>query len=98
MIQDARAPEETVLHLPPVVLSQRSSGTPPTRVQQAGMPNGAAQKDAGELACEELGVRCRLPHSAARSVGTTAGAIAFAATVEPTPLGSRERRVRAERF
>ena len=66
MIHDARVPEKTLLDLPPLVPSQRAGGTTPARVQSPGVPSGATEKDTGELACAEPGVRCGLPHPANR--------------------------------
>jgi len=39
---DARGPEETVHHLPPLVPAKPASGRPATGLRQAGMPDGAA--------------------------------------------------------
>jgi hypothetical protein len=38
---DARGPEETMHHLPPVVPAEPASGSPTTRLRQSGLPDGA---------------------------------------------------------
>jgi hypothetical protein len=52
MVHDARAPEKTVLHLPPLVPSQPARiGPASTRVQQPGVPEGAAEENPSHVAC-----------------------------------------------
>ena len=63
---DARGPEETVLDLPPVVPAGSASRRSATGLRQAGMPDGAAAEDAGELAQPEPGLRHRLAARPAR--------------------------------
>jgi len=59
MNHDARTPEKTVFLLPTLVPPQPASRTAPTCVQQAGVPNGAAEKDPSQVARRES----RLRHS-----------------------------------
>ena len=97
MNHDARAPEKTVFLLPTLVPPQRASRTAPTCVQQPGVPSGTAEEDPSQVARGEPGLRYSPPDPAAERATTTAGATAFTRPVEPTSLGSGERRVRAER-
>ena len=57
-----------------------------------------AERMPAKLASQKPRVRSRLPHSATRCAGATAGGAAFAGTNEPTSLGFGERRVRAQRL
>src|SRR5476651_843480 len=79
----ARAQKATVFDLSPVVPARSSCRRPSTHVPAVGVPGGAAEKDAGELAGAQPGVCGRLPHPAARGAGTTAGTPAGAAPFEP---------------
>ena len=56
----ARGPEETVCDLPPVVPAEPASGTPPTCLREAGMPDHAPAEDASQLAPPEPRLRHRL--------------------------------------
>jgi hypothetical protein len=50
---DARGPEETVHHLPPVVPAEPASGSPATSLRESGLPDGAPQENHGRLAQAE---------------------------------------------
>ena len=98
MMADALVPEKTLLHLPSVVPSRPESGSTSACVPKAGVPGSPAEEDTGELASEEPGVRGWLPDPATRCAGASAGTAAYAGALEPTSVGSGERRVRAERL
>src|ERR1035437_5909294 len=92
----ARGPEETVCDLPPVVPAEPASGTPPTCLREAGMPDHAPAENTSQLAPPEPSRLQRLPDRPTRSSDPTpARTVAFARAVEPTSLGVRERPVRA---
>src|ERR1039457_763753 len=56
----ARGPEETVCDLPPVVPAEPASGTPPTCLREAGMPDVAPTENPSQLAPPEPSLRQRL--------------------------------------
>src|ERR1022692_4185277 len=56
----ARGPEETVCDLPPVVPAEPASGTPPTCLREAGMPDVAPTENPSQLAPPEPRLRHRL--------------------------------------
>jgi hypothetical protein len=58
--RDARDPEETVHHLPPVVPAESASGRPAAGLRQAGVPDGATAKDAGDMARSKPGLLHRV--------------------------------------
>jgi len=65
MNHDARGPEETVLDLSPVVPARCSCRKSSTCLPQAGVPSGAAEEDASQLARRQSRLRHRLPDPAA---------------------------------
>src|SRR6266478_7436111 len=93
----ARAPEETVLDLPPLVPTGCASRRPPTCLRKGRMPGQAAAEDPSQLAPPEPGLRHSLPNRPARGADPTrAGTIATTRAIEPTTLGVRERPVRPQ--
>src|SRR6266542_291599 len=93
-----RAPEETVLDLPPVVPAEPASRKPPTLLRQAAMPNRAAAEDASPMAAPECRLRHRLPSRPTQGTSPAlAGTVAITRAIGPTSLGRRERPVRAAR-
>jgi len=97
VIHDARGPQETLHHLPPLVPSRSTSRRPPTSVPSAGMSGGVAAEDAGQLAAPQSGLRPRLETGPAQGSDPVAGTATFAAAVAATSLGCGERRVRRAR-
>jgi hypothetical protein len=94
----ARGPEETVCDVPPMVPAGRASRKPPTCLREAGMPDIASAEDPGQLASAEHGLRHRMADRPTRLADpVSAGAIAFARSIEPTTVGVRERPVRSPR-
>jgi hypothetical protein len=84
----ARGPEETVCDLPPVVPAEPASGTPPTCLREAGMPDVAPTENPSQLAPPEPRLRHRLPDRPTRGADPIpAGTVAAARAVEPTTLG-----------
>src|ERR1039458_9375215 len=65
-----------------------ASGTPPTCLREAGMPDHAPAEDASQLAPPEPRLRHRLPDRPTRGADPIpAGTVAAARAVEPTTLG-----------
>src|SRR6266704_2812566 len=95
---NARAPEETVLDLPPLVPTGRANRRPPTCVRKGGMPEQAAAEDPSQLAPPEPGLRHSVPNRPAGGADPTRGrTIASTGAIEPTTLGARERPIRPPR-
>src|SRR5271169_5550927 len=94
----ARGPEETVCDLPPLVPARPASRKPPACLREAGMPGVAPAEDPSRLATPESWLRHRLADRPTRGADPIpARTIAPAGSLEPTPLGSRERPVRTPR-
>ena len=74
-------------YLPPVVPSGSTRRRPPTSVRSAGMSDGAAAEDAGQLAASQPGLRPRLETRPPQGPSPGAGTATLAAAVPATSLG-----------
>src|SRR3989442_15292807 len=81
-----------------MVPAGRASRKPPTCLREGGMPDIASPEDPSPLAPAEPGLRHRMADRPTRLANpVSAGTIALARPIEPTPLGGRERPVRSPR-
>jgi hypothetical protein len=98
MDDHARCPKETLLHLPSLVPSRSTNWPSSTSLPKTGLPDRPPEEEAKEMAGASSRLFHRPPDSGSRESGSLAGTATLAASVEPTSLGHRARRVRGQSY